>query len=539
MQLTTKKLLRLLEPGKAPEVRCATALVLGELGARDAELSRALCERLQDGEPALRREVIKAVGKLRVEPALPQLLARIREGGPEAELAAQAAARLGARGTRGLQELMPHVAPGLRRYIGAALAAAGAVGSETAAVAVLRDKDPGVVEAAARSLIAEVPSLGPAERQALADHLLDLLGDRKAGLSAVSEAAAVRLLAAMDDPRAQAVLWDRILPPHPPETRAAALQALGKWGASTGKDRLKRLFTCAADPDFRVAAPALVILKALPVGDRAEAEWLALLRAPDVAVRQLALEKVGDRDTAEVAAALLEQLDHADRGLREQALARLTRLEQGRKALTKALLEAPSPDRVWLLARAQAPFVKDHPPAWRDTVFARACACLEAGDRRAEPLLFLLREADAAALRERLEERALALRKKKDYAAALLYLRLLARDPACGFPVRWELAACGLKVSSHELTAEARAADPCLQQFAILCQGYEDELLKEVQKAKWLEPEDLHYLGFHFAEKEGRQKHFAGEVLRLVLKRSPRSKLAQATKSKLRSEGLE
>ena len=94
-------------------------------------------------------------------------------------------------------------------------------------------------------------------------------------------------------------------------------------------------------------------------------------------------------------------------------------------------------------------------------------------------------------------------------------------------------------MSSHDLSAEARASDPCLSQFATLCQGYEAELSAELEKIKWLEAEDLYYLGFHFAEQGGQQRQFAGKVLRLLVKRSPRSKLAQAAKSKLRGAGLE
>jgi HEAT repeat protein len=539
MQVPLNKLLALLGPDNTLEVRRAAALVLGELGVRDAEVTQELRAGLQDPEAGLRLEIIKAIGKLRLESALPQLLARIREGGEEAAEAAHAAARLGAKGTRALQDLMPQVAPGLRRYIAAALAASGTPSAEAATAAVLLDKDPGVVEAAARSLITQVPGMTPTQRAGLAEHLLSLLANKKAPPPAVSEAALVRVLAALDDPEAAAVLWDRILPPHAPETRAAALQALGRWITTPGKEQLKRLFACASDPDFRVAAPALFILKALPAGERAMPEWLELLHAPDVAVRRLAVEKVGGRDSAEVALALLEQLDHADRGLRDLALSRLARLEQGRKALTRALLEAESPDRAWTLARAQAPFVKEYPAKWRDTLFTQSGKYLESADRRADALLFLLREADAAELRERLEARALALRKKKDYATALLYLRLLARDPAVGFPVRWELAACGLKVSAKELSAEVRATDPSLQQFISLTQGYETELVKELEKAKWLDADDLYYLGFHLAEKEGPARRVGGRVLHLVVKRSPRSKLAQAARSKIRSEGLE
>ncbi|HVS36423.1 MAG TPA: HEAT repeat domain-containing protein [Gemmataceae bacterium] len=543
MQTPTTKLLRLLSADHPAEVRRATALVMGELGLRDGEAAEALCNALQDADSAVRLEVIRAVGKLRIESALPQLLSRIKDGGAEADSAAHAAAHLGAKGTRALQELMPKVAPGLRRYIAAALAGGGTASATAAAAAVLLDKDPGVVEAAVRSLAEQIPTLAPAQRQAWTDQLLELAGDRRGGvtppLPAATQTAVVRLLAALDDPRAGAALWDKVLPPHAPEVRAAALQGVGKWAASPTKDQLKRLFAAAADADFRIAAPALVILQRLPADNRAAAEWRMLLRAPDVAVRRLALDKIGDHDDDETAAALLEQLRHADRSLRDAALARLAKLEHGRKALTTALLEADAPDHAWLLARAQAPFAAKYPAGWREEVFDQAGKHLEASDRRADPLLFLLRETDPADLRDRLEQRALALRKKKAYPTALLYLRLLARDPACGFPIRLELAACGLKVSGKDLASESRAADPSLGQFATLCQQDEAELARQVGQIKWLDTEDLYYLGFDLVEHEGRAKKAGGEILKLAAKRSPRTKVGQAAKRKLASAGLD
>jgi hypothetical protein len=282
-----------------------------------------------------------------------------------------------------------------------------------------------------------------------------------------------------------------------------------------------------------------MIQRGLDVNDRQVPDWLALFDAPDVAARRLALEKLGDRNTVDVAGALLRQLRHPDRALRNDALARLGRLEAGRAALADALLAADSPDAAWTLARTQEPFVAGYDAALRERLFDQACDYLEAGDRRAEPLLHLLRLADAPGLRDRLEARALALRKKKQYDRALAYLRLLTRDPACGAPVRLEAAACALKVSDRDLSADARAADPALQQFARLIDSHEADALAFVTGAKWLEPEDFFYLGFHFAEKERAAKQFGGDMLRLVVKRSPRSKLARDAKSKLRGEGLE
>ena len=536
---TGKKLVQLLEQDRPADVRRAAAVVLGEVGGRDPAVAQALLTSLDDPEPAVRAPVIAAVGRLRLERALPKLLDRVREGGPEAEWAAQAAAQLGARGTQALRDLMGQVAPGLRRRIASALGVAGTPSSETAAVDVLLDGDPQVVDAAARSLIGNVPSLGAGHRRALADQVLEMLAGRKrVRLAAHSEAALARLLAALHDPRAEAVFWARVEPSHPPELRAAALQALGTLPTPSGKEKLRRLFQCAADPDFRVAAPALMMLKAVPVSDRALGDWLPLLSAPDLAARHFGIEKLGTKDHPQVAEALLAQLGHPDRGLRDQALARLGELARGREALARALLEAESPEQAWTLARTQAPFAREYSPALRDKVFARACAHLEAGDRRADPLLFLLREADPRDLRDRLEERALTLRKKKKYAEALIYLRLLARDPACGEPVRIELAGCGLKVSAHTLDADPRAADPCLEQFAGIVHRHEIDPLDWVAKAKWLDAEDLFYLGFHFVERNREEKEFGAGVLRLLLRRSPGSKRAKEAKNKLRSQGL-
>jgi len=536
---TGKKLLRLLRPDQPAPLRCAAALVLGEVGTKDAEVSDALCALLDDPDPAFRTEVITTAGKLRIDRALPQLLAHVRAGGPEAEAAAHAAARLGARGVKALQDLMADAPSGLRRRVAAALAAGGTAGAGAAAVDALLDPDAGVVDAAVRTLIGEVPSLDATKRRALADHVLELLQPKKgARLPAASEAALLRLLAALGDPRAEEVYWSRVEPPHPPELRAAALQALGTLPPPTGAPALKRLLGAAGDADFRVAAPALMILRAVPVSPRSLKDWLPLLSAPDVGTRRFALDRLAGFDRPEVAAALLAQRKHPDRGLREQALKCLADLEHGRAALAEELLQAETVEEAWVLARAQGPFVRSYSAELRDRLFNQACAYLEKEDRRAEALLTLLREAEPREVRDQLEERALTLRKKKRYAEALHFLRLLGRDPACGEATRFELAACLLKVSGRDLAAEARAADPCLHQFARLIHSHATDPAVYVEKAPWLEPEELFYLGFHFAEGKGPERDFAARVLRLVVKRSPRSQVGRDAKSKLNSAGL-
>jgi hypothetical protein len=282
-----------------------------------------------------------------------------------------------------------------------------------------------------------------------------------------------------------------------------------------------------------------MLLKNATVSDKMLKEWLPLLDAPDPAARHFAMEKFGDRDRPEVAEALVRQLRHADQVLRTAALERLGKLESGRTALARALLDASNPDEAWSLARAQMPFARNYTSALRTKIINQACTFLEKSDRRADALLALLREADSRGLRDQLEERALALRKKKKYAEALIYLRLLTRDPACGEAVRFEHAGTALKVSSKDPAAESRANDPALHQFAGLVHRHETEPIALVEKAKWLDNDDLFYLGFHFAEGKGPEKEFGASVLSLLIKRAGKAKIAKDAKSKLRSQGLE
>jgi HEAT repeat protein len=536
---TSKKLLSLLDGSRPPEVRRAAMVVLGEIGLREASIAGAVSEGLEDTDPAVRLAALSAAGKLGVERAIPQLLERVRLGGEESEAAARAASRLGAKGSKALQGLMPQVAPGLRRRIAAALAAAGTPSAEAAAVEALSDTDPGVVDASARELLARIPNLEARRRRDLAAQILKLLRPAKGRrLPAHSEAVLLRLAAALGEPAAEGAFWARLEPNQPAELRAAALQALGTRPPPTQREKLRPLLTCAADADFRVVAPALMILKTASVDNRALGDWLPLFDAPDPAARRFAVEKLGRLDTPPVAAALLRQLDHPDRSVRDQALAALGGLTRGRAALAQALLEADSPDQGWILARAQAAFARDYPAPTRRKIFEKACAYLENDDRRADPLLFLLREAEGKDLQARLEERAAALRKKARHADALVYLRALTRDPACGDPVRFELAACGLKLSPKSLEADARAADPSLEQFAGLIRRQQINVAEAVEKARWLDAEDLFYLGFHFVEGAREEREFGAGVLRLLLKRAPKTKRAKDAKNKLRSQGL-
>ena len=157
-----------------------------------------------------------------------------------------------------------------------------------------------------------------------------------------------------------------------------------------------------------------------------------------------------------------------------------------------------------------------------ETTACRSRQTTGRADRRSDPLFFVLREIDPRKLRDELEARGEAFRKKKDYQRALTYLRQLTRDPSCSESVRFELAACGLKLSEQNLAAEYRASDQSLQQLARLAHTHEQPPMDRIKAAKWLSPDDLFYAGFHFAESSERQERELGRLCATCQDRSPR-----------------
>jgi HEAT repeat protein len=537
---TLQKLIGLIANGEPAGLRRAAALVAGAVGSvKDKTLVKALRAALDVEDAELRAAALESLGRLRAEETLPRVVELVRLGGAEAEAAARAAGRMGARGAKALNSVMAEAHPFLRRRVAAALAGGGSESALVAASEALRDEDPGVVDAAARSLASQVQTFGTAQRRALAEHLREMLHPKsKANLSAASEAAMVRILGALHDPEAEDVYWPRLDPERPAVLRAAALQALGTLPPPSAETKLKRLLICAADADFQVAAPALLLLRNVPVNRKNVKLFAELFDAPQVAARLFAVDKLRGEGAKEVVTGLVGQLRHPDKSLREQALTELRGSPVGREALLDALLTAETPDEAWVLARVQAASIKETSAGQRARLLEQAFAYQDENDRRAEPLWFLLREADVAGTRDRIEERALALRKKKKYAEAISYLRLLTRDPACGEETRFELAATLLKESGHDPALAARQADPALGQFARLLQNPAFDAIGRVRKAAYLTVDDLFYLAFHFAEQTGPAREFGREVLELVVKKSPKSEVGKSARRKLKSAGL-
>src|ERR671934_170969 len=107
-------------------------------------------------------------------------------------------------------------------------------------IQLVRAADPPELRRAA-IVVAEVPALGAPQRRALAGFLLDALKAKRGTPSAESEAAVVRVLGALHEPKAEDLFWARLAPPTPPPVRLAPLHALGHQAVPSTDAKLQRL----------------------------------------------------------------------------------------------------------------------------------------------------------------------------------------------------------------------------------------------------------------------------------------------------------
>ena len=534
-----KKLVQLIEQSHDDELRLSGIRVAGALcSKKDSFVVQSLLQIVEQSDNSLRASAIDALGNLGAEVALPRLLELVQAGGDEVESCVLAASRLGKKGPKAISKLMADANPHLRRRIAAALGHGHTDNAIQSVIQTLLDSEPRVVEAAARSLSSEVPTLTEKQRQALCQNLIDHLNNGEVS-APCSEEAMLRILGELQMPQAEATFWKILKTASSTSQRAVALEALGSIQWRSTDARLKQLFACAHEKDFTIVSRALMLLQQVEPKGKAQQYFEEMLTAPDLAAKRLAISKLGEADSIAVARALVPLLKHSHRGLQNDALRVLQSSSKGRQALIESLLKAENTDDAWSMARALKPATEQITAAQRKQILTGAFEHQDAELDRAKAFWFLLRAIDPEQANLEIEERARDLRKKKKYEQALSYCRILTRDPTCGPETRFEQAGLCLKLSDKDTAEVARQSDPCLDQFVRLHHNSSFDLLDAIGKAKWLDDEDLFYLGFHFASDLHKPaRDFGRDILQIVIKRSPRTKIGKNARSKLKTEGL-
>jgi hypothetical protein len=546
------KIVALLESA-AHERQIAAAIVLGEIGARDAGVIGALAAAVTRGIPPVQRHALDALGQLAAgsgaRRAMPAVLAGLTARDEAVRRAAvDAAIAIGEDAIGPVRARLPAATDAHeRRALEEVLGRVGGKGAFKALLASLDTPDLDAARAAALAVRQRVKEASARERAAYLAEVTKVLKARAAaarkGASLGLVSGGLKILGYLEDPSAVPTLLafarDAKQPIAVREEAIVALRfmARGKGKAAPVATALSELAERAAPELARAALYSLASLE-LPASIAPRLRKIALGREPERAL--LAIERLAQIAGAAGADGLAAVLSStSDRGRAEAAATALGARADGALALGRALLatEARHDDgeRVALLARLLRPRARELAPSGGGAgagaagkklaraLVSVALARVGRGGPHGDALVPLARELDRASTAAGLRAEAARQRKRKNTEGALGILRLIGQSADA-------TADDGYALAAAELAAGRR--DEALVIFGqLLERGF--DLGAAVRKDRQLGPEQRYQIGFTLIER----RNAAGEEIQSDLANSGRSKIAAMAKAKLKSAG--
>jgi hypothetical protein len=243
---------------------------------------------------------------------------------------------------------------------------------------------------------------------------------------------------------------------------------------------------------------------------------------------------MGEFDSPAVVRTLVQQLADSDTARRDAAARSLRKIPAARTALTKEFLACEDPSEAWVIAE----ILPTYEGKWRrdtlDDVWKRLQTALEAEDRIQGAYLHFLKNTDADYGYEQLVSRGAQLKKAKKYKEAIRFLSPLKDFPTYSEEDKFALAVAQLKLHPHDVGTITARHDPALDLLGDLYRSSAFPLLETLKKEKSLEPEDLFYVGFRFAEGPAQERSLGEELLEFLADRYPRTKVGKSAKNKLK-----
>jgi hypothetical protein len=368
------------------------------------------------------------------------------------------------------------------------------------------------------------------EGEAFADSL-DVSQQRAATISAI------RLLGQFGRPQARKWLFEFVGTDHHPSLRFHALVALLHClrEQKLQKTEINKLLPILEEGEFSdTVRLTLELLDAHALPEDAQTALSRLVESSHIPVQKFALRKLGEFESPAVVKTLLQQLGDADVARRDTAARTLRKIPAARAALTKEFLSCDDARKAWAIAE----ILPTYEGKWRRDQLAgmweRIQDAIEEDDRIRDAYLHVMKSADADYTYEQLAARGTQLVKAKKYREAVRFFSPL-KDFANFAPEdRFRFAIAQFKLHSHTLGPNAQRQDLTLNTFSELYRSSTFPLLESLKKEKALEPDDLFYLGFCFAERSGTERALGKGLLEFLAEKYPRTKLGKSAKNKLK-----
>ncbi|MFQ5458955.1 MAG: HEAT repeat domain-containing protein, partial [Myxococcota bacterium] len=539
----TRLLLARLESDE-PERRKAAGLVIGELQITDARVLKTLGKMAASGDRDAQWIALGALEGVKSPATIRALVPLLEE---DEDLRRRTEDTLAAFGPQVVAPLRraalkdPANTTRRRRSIIGIIARAGGRRSAPALLEFLSDPDLDVARIAGLTIRHGLDTLKPKEKTDLLRRIQALI-KRVPRQDPTLPIMAVDLLASFNQASAKKSLMQLARKGYHPNVRRAALLGLLRHaqGKRTDPALVRQLIATLSEVPFQpVPSTALDLLYRTDLGREYERDCIKLVGSIHFPVRAFALRKLAAMETQGATRTLIATVGTEDPKLRQVALGCLQKLGRARKLLLEGFLKAKNPAAAGYFAAALEPHRERIPPAARQRIVAKGWKLWQKGDPLAGPTLRLGRGLDPKRFHKEALKTAQSLKRARKYDKLAECLRMAARTDFIDDDLRFDLAIAELKLSPRETGRAARAADPALDLLGQLLDRPKFPLLQRIRKEKTrLGPEDLFYLGFHFSELDGPRREFGGDVLGLLIKRSPRTRYGRAARNKLKLQGL-
>lgn len=518
--------------------RCAAAMVIAELRPKQEAVIKALGGTLKDANQLLTRYVLEAFEVLDSRAVVPYVLPLLEAPDVETKLRAAAIiARFGGDNVASLRNQFVRANPQQKRVLVDILARIHNREAMQLILDALFDPDFELVKEACQAVRRHIVDATPKDRLALHRQVAKFMNSARVKKNDQALTSCLLLIGYIGAPDARKILLKYSTPRSLGYIRRNALVGLKglQYTGAAVNQIARQMFKYLGEPDYaNVVQNALDIIEKLPLGKAYDSQWRKLLKSKHPSVRAFAARKLASTDNAASNRLMLSLLAHPDTQVSEIAAGALARHKSATKLLLAALARERKPEPTWRLAKILKPHSESVDKKTLKKFAGLAARALEAGDRRHEPLLYLLRNSDPKLGDDVYREVGLKHKKAKKWAKAVECLRQIARSEAFDNDLRFELSVCNLKQSAKDLAPHLRADDHALRGFQTLLQDKRFKLFDRLKKERALTAADFYYTGFHFSEGTGEELKFGRKLLEHVAKRWPKTKEGKAAKSKLK-----
>jgi len=524
------RIVKMLDDG-APERQLAAIIVLGELKSKAAV--KPLTSILEGGAPALQRhalEALKSIGITRsglvaLWPLLGSRDANVRNA------AIDTIASVGESVVSDVRRRLSDAEGDQRRALESVLSRLGGKEAFDVLLEALAAGDEEANRATALELRRHVRDAEPSIRRGYRARIESLLERR--GLREAAMASAVKVLGYLEDKKSAPVLLALAKDSRrSAAVRQEALIALRFTMRDGATDAVVQALVGAALADDRaLAQTALMTLIAMELPASLAAPLTQLALHKDIERARMAIEKLGSLGGGKATETLIEIVKRGDKRRAELAAAALEARKDALAPLVTLFASADELERSRLLRRALESRHDELTGPMRARLLDAAVEALVSGADVAEPRLAVASDSGAK-LGPRLRKEAAKLRKARKLDAEARVLGALSGAGEARPEERYRLAAVLLRGSS--LDPRARRSDRSLRLLAELAKT-DFDVASAMRSDRGVELDALYYVGFCFLEDgvDGGE-----DLMRDVVKRGGRKKIATAAKNKLALAGL-